>query len=279
MSEIVVSTWVVGAELGNTLDIIQELGLHLLELLASVAVHDQDLRDEHVVAEVWDMTTARGQQVYSVHNAFGPEWCLATPQADQRKLALANHTALLRAAGTLDSEHAVIHAGELHPGEPAPAQLERFLLGLQELLPVAQEAGVLIAVENLPPDHLGSSLEQMRWVLDRLDPDLVGFCCDTGHAQLAGTPPATWIRELGDRLIGVHLQDTNGHNDAHLFPGTGRIDWEEFFASLRELDYRLPLTLEAFPPADMPWAEAARIAERAVGELQPPRLPGWVGEG
>ena len=222
------------------------------------------------MADIWEQVAARGQQVYSVHNAFGPEWDLGTPEEAERKLAGRNQAALLRAAGQLGAEHSVLHAGEIRPEAPAEKQLEYFLRSVESLLPVAEEAGVLIALENLPADHLCSTPTQMRWLLERLDPDRVGFCCDTGHAQLTGTPPAAWVREFHDRLLGIHLQDTHGDNDAHLFPGRGLIDWEDFFAALRERDYRLPITLEALPPADLPWEKAVEIARRSVERLEAP---------
>jgi sugar phosphate isomerase/epimerase len=133
--------------------------------------------------------------------------------------------------------------------------------------------GVMLALENLPPEHLGHSPDQIEWLLDRLPDEVVGFCCDTGHAVLAGAQPAEYVDRFGARLIAAHLQDTDGQEDGHLFPGLGRVDWEGFFASLRAIGFERPLTVEAAPPAGLSCASMARIIREALGELTPLRLP------
>jgi|LSQX01.1.fsa_nt_gb sugar phosphate isomerase/epimerase len=275
MSQLVVATWVVGADLTKDLDLLQRCDIHLIEVLAS-ATGEPDLREAGVVAQIRERLAERGQRVHSVHSAFGAQWDLDAPQVEERDLALRHQTALLRGAGALDAAHVVLHGGELPVGAPTQPQLERFLRSLEQLLPVAEEAGVLIALENLPPDHLCRSLEQLAWLLERLDPRRVGFCCDTGHAELTGTPASDFVRQFRDRLLGVHLHDNHGDSDAHLFPGLGGIDWEGFFGALREVGYTLPLTLEALPPSELPLQAAADIARRCVEELQPPDLQPWL---
>jgi sugar phosphate isomerase/epimerase len=109
-------------------------------------------------------------------------------------------------------------------------------------------------------------------LLDRLDPAVFGFCCDTGHAAVAGEGPGAYVRALAPRLLGIHYHD-NGGEDDHRFPGRGSIDWEDFFAALREVGYTLPITVEALPPENMPLAQAAAILRESAAELRAPKLP------
>lgn len=269
MSEAVVSTWVLGKELSEALDIIKGCGFDLVEVLANGRPQGRDLRQEKVVEEIWELVHSRGMQVWSVHNEFGPGWDLAAVDKLERSEAVANAGALLRAAGTLGARHVVLHAGEYIPEEAVEAQLERFLVSAQRLVPVAAEAGVMLALENLPPEHLGHSTAQIEWLLERLTEEVVGFCCDTGHALLAGNQPADYVRQFGTRMIAAHLQDTDGVEDAHLFPGKGKVDWEGLFASLREIGFDRPLTIEAAPPEDMSCERMAEIVRKALRELQP----------
>jgi sugar phosphate isomerase/epimerase len=278
MSEAVISTWVLGKELSEALDIIRQCGFQLVEVLANGSPQGRDLREEQAVEEIWELVSGRGMQVWSVHNEFGPGWDLAAPVESERREAVSNAAALLRGAGALGAHYVVLHAGEYVVEEPVERQLERFLVSAQRLVPVAAEAGVRLALENLPPEHLGHSPEQIEWLLERLAEEVVGFCCDTGHAVLAGGQPAAYVNQFGPRLIAAHLQDTDGQEDGHLFPGRGRVDWEGFFAALREIGFDRPLTLEAAPPAGMSCDSMAEIVRRALGELEPVRLPPGLGE-
>jgi sugar phosphate isomerase/epimerase len=276
MSELAISTWIVGEPLPQVLDHVQQLGVNLIELLAGAEPEGLDLREESAVIEVWDLAEARGLEVYSVHNEFGAGWDLAAPASGARALAVANTTALIQAAGKLGAHHVVLHAGTRTVGEEVAPQLERFLGSAQRLLPVAAEAGMLLALENLPPTYLGATPAEIGWLLERLNSELVGYCCDTGHAQLAGAAPGLFVQEFGERLLGVHLQDTDGREDSHLFPGLGCVEWEGFFAALREARYELPVGLEAPPPGGLPWTEAVAIAVSAAHALQPFDLPEWL---
>ena len=119
----------------------------------------------------------------------------------------------------------------------------------------------------------------MRQLLDGLDPAIVGFCLDTGHANLGPDSPADYINALGERLIAIHWQDNNGTGDDHLFPGIGSIPWADFFAALTEVGYDLPVTVESSLPEGMSLAQAVSIAREALAENRAPILPLAYGQG
>lgn len=277
MREVVAPSWVLSGTLTEALAAFATAGIKLLEITSTAEPPGPDLRDPQQLAELRQALVATGQQVHSVHSEFGVNWDLAAAEEAARREAVANHATVIKAAAELGVRHVVIHPGtEISPGEPVADQLQRAEQSFRELIPLTAEADLLIAVENLPPDQLGSSLGQIQMLLDSLDPKVVGYCCDTGHAQLGEDSPASYIRALGDRLIGIHWQDNYGTNDDHLFPGLGCIDWEDFFAALGEVGYELPVTVEAPPPPDLPLAEAADIARQSLTHLQPPRIPEYL---
>jgi len=74
----------------------------------------------------------------------------------------------------------------------------------------------------------------------------VGFCLDTGHANLAEAIPETSLapaksgieqafEAFGDRLVEMHLHDNHGSRDEHLWPGDGDIDWKLMAAKVAAL--------------------------------------------
>jgi sugar phosphate isomerase/epimerase len=100
-------------------------------------------------------------------------------------------------------------------------------------------------------------------VLAGLDPQVVGFCLDTGHAMMGSDPPEAYLRALGDRLRAVHWHASNGKDDAHLFPSADPVAWGDFVEALDEIGYQEPVTVEAVPPDSPPLAESIE-ALRAV---------------
>ncbi len=273
MSEIAAASWTMGQSFEEGLRIFRDIGLSLVEVSAGEESPNPDLRDPLRVEEVAALGEQLGLHFFAVHTEFRGRWNLASPDPETRRFALEANRAIIRAAGQLGSRHVILHPGqELVEGEPVADQLVRAEDSLARLGSLAQEVGVKVAVENLPPGHVGGSLAQMTMLLQALDPTIFGFCCDTGHAAVSGEGPAAHLRAFADRLLGVHLHD-NGGADDHLFPGLGGIDWDECFAALREADYTLPLTVEALPPPDIPLPQAVAIMRQSAAMLRPPLLP------
>ena len=57
---------------------------------------------------------------------------------------------------------------------------------------------------------------------------------DTGHAHVNGWKLSDVLRDLNNKLVGVHIHDNDGTADAHLPVGCGNIDWNDYFAALKE---------------------------------------------
>jgi len=105
-------------------------------------------------------------------------------------------------------------------------------------------------------------------VLTEVDCEAVGFCYDSGHANV----DRAGLRDLhayGHRLLTMHLHDNSGE-DSHVLPYEGDVDWPELMATLGELDYRGNLLLEvclassAFQDAAVFLHEAYRRARRLL---------------
>lgn len=137
--------------------------------------------------------------------------------------------------------------------------LQYNLRWFRELIPLAEQLGVEINIENgfdfadcqqegdMP--FAFSTVEDVCWLVDRLNHPLVKVCFDTGHANISGLDVSSSIRKLGDRLSTVHLQDNFGkigpiEPDVHLFPGHGAIDWASVMEALRDVGFNGVLNME-----------------------------------
>ena len=138
--------------------------------------------------------------------------------------------------------------------------------------------GIRLACENL--QHKGvprplCRMEDLRRVVDEY-PESVGICLDTGHANNNGLDPADEARIAGERLIALHLQDTDALEDRHWPPGLGNINWRRVGAALTEIGFDGAWTFEVGTGASGPAATAAlirRIADAWLAGRAPSDLP------
>ena len=82
---------------------------------------------------------------------------------------------------------------------------ERACEAVGQILPGAEETGVVICIENVWNKFLLSPLE-MRDFIDRFNSEMVGAYFDVGNVLLTGYPEQ-WIRILGKRIKCVHVKD------------------------------------------------------------------------
>lgn len=136
---------------------------------------------------------------------------------------------------------------------------------VEALLPAAEEAGVIIAIENTnhatPIGFYPAMTEQVPlnrniWEFDdthrildfvhSFDHPLVKICYDTGHSHLLGKMLPD-LDAFHDDIALFHIHDNDGAgNDSHTQPGYGNTPWKEFFAKAADLP-DAPLFVEAGP--------------------------------
>ena len=123
------------------------------------------------------------------------------------------------------------------------------------LIPMAQDAGVKIAIENMWQKnqynkHITlsacSSPYELRDYVDSCNGIAPVFtaCLDIGHCLLTGHDPANAIRVLGDRLECLHVHDVDGVEDHHTCPQTMKVDFPAVVQALRDVNYVGQFTLE-----------------------------------
>lgn len=107
----------------------------------------------------------------------------------------------------------------------------QMLRNLERVLPLAEESGVKLGLENreglaeLPLDDDFSDLFR-----DLSSTDQVGYWHDTGHAQIKEQygliEHETLLLENGHRVLGFHVHDVSADGEDHRPVGTGVVDFE-----------------------------------------------------
>ena len=142
----------------------------------------------------------------------------------------------------------------IHPcnNESAEKNAEMYF----ELLPFAKEHGVKIATENMwnwdrENDHACRAAcshhdDFLAHIKAVNDPDFVA-CLDIGHSEMRGldTSAREMILTLGEHLQALHIHDVDKHHDSHQIPFSLNVDFDTVIRSLKEIDYKGYLTLEA----------------------------------
>jgi sugar phosphate isomerase/epimerase len=143
---------------------------------------------------------------------------------------------------------------------------ERFAEGLRQVLPLAREKNVILAVEPEPglfietaEEYLGFKNEFFR------DEPLIRMNCDVGHLFCVGEDPATVILQMPEQIAHVHLEDIGSNRvHQHLTPGKGVINFQSIFTALAQIGYQGWVTVELYPYE----TTAAGVAKLAWEHLQ-----------
>lgn len=122
---------------------------------------------------------------------------------------------------------------------------------LDEIVPLAAQLACPIMIEV----SYDTAITPLLTLVRSFDSPFVRLSIDTGHAlimhQFGGPMPDQWVREGGDLVGHLHLQDVDGHLDRHWPPGMGNVNWQAVFAALSELDHLPRLLLELRDPGKL----------------------------
>ena len=109
-----------------------------------------------------------------------------------------------------------------------------------ELLPMARELDIVIAIENVGNRFLMSPLEFAQYI-DDFDCPYVKAYFDVGNVTRYGYPQ-DWIRILGERLVKVHVKKFEPGREHLAFDPEDRrtegIDWPDVRKALDDVSYK-----------------------------------------
>jgi sugar phosphate isomerase/epimerase len=135
----------------------------------------------------------------------------------------------------------------VHPGEEISdydTQMKMVKRSFDEIIEFSEEWGVLVLVENLPPHKIGFDLNEIKNIIGWYNKGDIGCCLDTSHLNLCEIKMSDAINLLNEYIINVHVSDNQGEQDDHTLPYKGEIDWEDFIAGLKSIDFNGTLCFE-----------------------------------
>jgi hexulose-6-phosphate isomerase len=113
---------------------------------------------------------------------------------------------------------------------------------IRKLIPDAEKHGVKIAIEEVWNKFLLSPIEFARYI-DEFESPWVGAYFDVGNVVEYGYPEE-WIRELGKRILKIHIKEYAKRNRFSYKLGEGEIDWPAVRSALASVGYEGWITAE-----------------------------------
>lgn len=192
--------------------------------------------------EAWaEDAAAIGLSLETVHPSFehmNDMWLPGVAGDDYLSFLKTRINGCVRVGATICIMHVTI-ASQAPP--VSRTGLERF----HRLADYAAERGVRLAFENLEiPEHLHAVLGD--------NPAFHGFCWDCGH-NYSYTPTVDMMSIHGKRMLCMHVHDNFGmrtpgfvtyHDDLHMLPFDGGLNWQGFAERIKASGFTGPLTLE-----------------------------------
>jgi hexulose-6-phosphate isomerase len=111
----------------------------------------------------------------------------------------------------------------------------RAVAGIRKAIPLAQELGVRIAIENVWNNFI-TKPEQAKAFLDEINSPQVGWHFDVGNVLRYGRPEA-WVPVLGKRILKLHIKEYSQFKGfgVRLFGGDN--NWPAIMKALDEAGY------------------------------------------
>ncbi len=205
--------------------------------------------------------------------------CLVNPDSALRRQGIATLRAAVNVCRHLQGDNLYVRPGSMNPGghwwphpdNHAPATIDRLVDSLRQIVPVAEDAGVILAIEGHTVSPLDTAAK-VEEVIGRVNSPALKFNCDpvnfVGGVQDVYHPRPlidTLFDTLGELTWAVHAKDVN-IEDRHVVHisevvmGRGRMDlgyYLQRFQAARPHGY---VIIEHLPDNQIPEARDALLA-------------------
>jgi hexulose-6-phosphate isomerase len=199
------------------------------------------MKDLDAARRLGRLARQAGVPIHSiVYGGWGAPFSDPNPKVIEK--GLAGMETALRSAKALGAEVVLLVPAVVKENVSYAQAYKRSQRHIRKLLPLAEELGVIIAVENVWNKFLLSPLEFARYVDEFESPWLKAYF-DIGNVILFGYSQ-DWIRTLGKRTVKIHLKDfkRSGYKWTNLLDGD--VNWPQVRRALDEIGYDGYLTTE-----------------------------------
>lgn len=141
--------------------------------------------------------------------------------------------------------YSAVGKARMAPAEQRKIEWERAVTNLYKVCQLAQENGLMIALEPLnrfESDLINTAEDVMRLV-DHINHPAAMVMLDSFHMSIEEKDMEEAITCAGEKLI--HVQVSENYRG---IPGTGQTPWQSFKRGLEKIGYRKTVSIESFTP-------------------------------
>ncbi len=167
---------------------------------------------------------------------------LSSPDEKVRAEGLEALKQTLRDAKRYGATSVLLVPGVARDGVTYKECWDRSIAGIRQAIPLAEELGVKIAIENVWNNFLMEP-EQAKQYLDEINSPWVGWHFDIGNMVKFG-PSEEWIQVLGKRILKLHIKDYSTELDASgkqkgfgVKLMAGSVNWPSVMRELDKIGY------------------------------------------
>jgi len=183
---------------------------------------------------------------YTAHAPFA-DINIASPSKPLLRASLKRLRQSMAYANALNAKLWVFHPGmqtgisAFYPGRDWTQNLQSIRL----LCKAAEDYGVEIALENVPEPFpfTMKSVEHFSKFYKETGLDM-GLVLDVGHANINKQIPL-FLTTFKSKIVHIHASDNMGEFDQHLGIGYGKINWQQFAQTLKEIAYDKTVIVES----------------------------------
>ncbi|MCY2931496.1 MAG: sugar phosphate isomerase/epimerase [Planctomycetota bacterium] len=221
------------------------------------AVEVAALADPGQLREHRELAARYGLQISGVMTGGVWEHPLSAADPAVRDKGVQAVLAAIEAAAALGADAVLVIPGLVTPDVTYEQAWERSARELRRLIPAAEKANVVLAIENVWNKFLLSPMEFVAYLDSFASPHVAAYF-DVGNIVAYGYPDH-WIRSLGRRVRRVHVKGFHAARHAWTPLREGTIDWAAVMKAFGDVGYDGYLTAELSPAGDDPIAGLRQI--------------------
>ena len=211
-----------------------DVGFNLMEV--------RSLQDDAEAARIKDAADKAGLRIHSVMNGIHWRYPLSSPIASEVEASMAGMRRSLRQAKLYGAGVVLLVPAVVRGDTTYEQAWERSSKQIRILLPEAEKLGIAIAVEEVWNKFLLTARDFNQFI-DQFESPMVQAYFDVGNIVHYGVPQH-WIRQLGKRIVRVHLKDYVRQTRQFVNLGEGDVNWPAVRGALADIGYAGPATLE-----------------------------------
>jgi len=208
------------------------------------AVEAQTIKDQGEAEAIRKAADEAKIQIHSVMNMDHWEFPLSSPDPAVVEMSIKGMKTSLHNAKLWGADAVLLVPAVVTPQVTYRQAWEQSQRQIRQLIPLAEELKVIIAVEEVWNKFLLSPLEMAAYV-DEFKSPWVRTYFDVGNVLLFGYPQ-DWIHTQAQRIVKVHLKDFKRKEDGYAWVnlGEGDVDWPAVRKAFADVGYSGYVTTE-----------------------------------